>query len=195
MKTLQDHCGIIRRVRFAKSSLPRDKSKAFWSIHIESPNLCAATKTGRIRKAAIFGAELTSQLPHSRYDTNLRIDSLQFDDAGRSVAWTTTSRLCAGPNARDKLTFSSRYQLKVAREKYSIWNTVMSGITRRELMSAIAVASAHQSGITRAFAEKASPGQAAQFNFENVVARARDLAVATFEYTSPRLPEEIDSLD
>ena len=71
----------------------------------------------------------------------------------------------------------------------------MSGITRRGLMGAFAIASAHQVVIKRALAESLSPGRAARFGFEDVVRRARDLAGAPFETAPLRLPEEIDKLD
>lgn len=72
----------------------------------------------------------------------------------------------------------------------------MSGITRRGLMGAVALASAHQAVLARcAFAENFLPGAGGRFSFDNVVQRARSLAESPFENAMLPLPDQIDKLD
>lgn len=67
----------------------------------------------------------------------------------------------------------------------------MIDITRRRMIGALAAAGA-QAALT---ARAQTPSPAPQFGFDDVLARARDLAKAPFEDVTPRLPDPFDALD
>lgn len=67
----------------------------------------------------------------------------------------------------------------------------MNRITRRQMVGALAAAGAQLALPARGQA----PGSAPKFGFDDVVARARDLAGAPFEDAIPRLPDPFDSLE
>lgn len=71
----------------------------------------------------------------------------------------------------------------------------MIDITRRHLIGAIAATGAHSTGLGRALAQASLSDELPQFGFEDVLARARELAGAPFETTPSRLPEAFDKLD
>ena len=68
------------------------------------------------------------------------------------------------------------------------------GMTRRNLMRALAVASAYPSVIGQAFAEPTRSDGSPRFGFDDVIRRARDLAAAPFIEAPPNLPDAIEGL-
>ncbi len=69
------------------------------------------------------------------------------------------------------------------------------GMTRRNLMRALAMAGAYLSVIGRAFAETTRSNSSSRFGFNDVVRRARDLAAAPFIEAPPHLSDAIEGLE
>jgi glucans biosynthesis protein len=70
----------------------------------------------------------------------------------------------------------------------------MIDLTRRNLIGAIAATSVQQTGLGRAIAQTV-PNHAPRFGFDDVIRRARELAGAPFENSSPALPNGLDKLE
>jgi periplasmic glucans biosynthesis protein len=68
-------------------------------------------------------------------------------------------------------------------------------VTRRNLMRALAMASAYPSAIGEAFAEPTRSEGSPRFGFDDVVRRARELAAAPFIEALPHLPAAIEGLE